>query len=259
MKTIYINDVDYHYEEFGSSDEVILFLHGLGASSSSWHYQTPLFKNNYKILVPDLRGQGQTPLGEQTFSFELCADDLALFLEKLDVKKVHLCGFSLGGMVGAEFAIKYPHMLSSICLVNAIPSFKLNSLKYKIAYQIRRFASRFLPLSFTAFLMSSVLFPKSRKLQKKLKDLVPFINKYGYIEALDAMQDWSVEKEFIKLTIPTLFVGSEFDYKVFDGKKDVVAKMKNSLHVEVTNAHHFVTWECADEFNTIYKKFLTSL
>ncbi len=112
MKSLYINGIDYYYEDIGSADEVILFLHGLGTSSESWLYQIPFFEKEYRIILPDLRGEGRSSLGDASYSFSLCADDIALLLDKLNIKKVHLCGFSLGGMIASEFAVKYPYRVN---------------------------------------------------------------------------------------------------------------------------------------------------
>ena len=259
MKKIYINGIDYYYDDIGQAKEVILFLHGLGTTSSSWLYQIPFFKKEYRIIVPDLRGSGKSSLGNATYSFDLCADDIALLLDKLDIKKVHICGFSLGGMIASQFAVKYPHLLSSICIVNSLPVFNPNTLKLKFVYQLRRFIAHFLPLIILITIMGWVLFPNHKKLRKKLKNFLPSINKKGYIATLDAMSGWDVENKFIKLNIPTLFIGSKFDYTIFNGKQEITQKMQNARYIEIEKAHHFVIWEYAKTFNKHYKKFLTQL
>ncbi|MEA3497816.1 MAG: alpha/beta hydrolase [Campylobacterota bacterium] len=259
MKNIYINGIDYYYKDIGKGEEIILFLHGLGTTSSSWLYQIPFFKKKYRIIAPDLRGEGRSSLGDTPYSFTLCADDIALLLNKLNIKKVHICGFSLGGMIASQFAVKYPHLLLSICIVNALPVFNINTLKLKLAYQMRRFIARFIPLRIIIILIAWVLFPNHKYLQKRLIRFVSSINKKGYIAALDTMESWNIENEFIKLSIPTLFIGSQFDYKIFQNKKETCSKMKNGKYIEIENAHHFVIWEYAKTFNNTYNKFLNSL
>ncbi|MEA1956049.1 MAG: alpha/beta hydrolase [Campylobacterota bacterium] len=249
-----------YYKDIGECDsEVILFLHGLGVNSESWSSQIEFFKKDYRIIVPDLRGHGETPLGDADYSFEACADDLASLLKKLEIKKVHICGFSMGGMIASEFVVKYPNLVSSICIVNSLPSFKLNSLKLKLAYQFRRFIIRFLPVSIIIYFMGLVLFPNHKELRERLKLIKASVNKKGYIVCLDAMHGWDIEAEFIKTNIDTLFVGSEFDYEIFDAKKEVTKKMKNAKYIEIKSAHHFVIWEDAEVFNNVYGEFVDSI
>ncbi len=259
MKYCRVNGIDYYYEDIGSKKDTILLLHGLGTSSKSWLYQTTYFKKEYRIIAPDLRGEGKTSLGNTPYSFSLCADDIALLLNKLNIEKIHLCGFSLGGMIACEFAVKYPQLVKSICIVNSLPFFNLNSPIYKIGYQIRRLITRYIPLSIIIIFMGWSLFPNHKELRKKLKKIEPEINRKGYIASLDAMSGWDTEDKFVKLNIPTLFIGSEFDYKIFNNKKSTVKKMKNAKYIEIKKAHHFVTWEYPQTFNAVYKKFLESL
>lgn len=249
-----------YYKKIGTGSETILFLHGLGVTSSSWQYQVEHFKHRYQILVPDLRGHGQSSFFDD-YSFELCADDLYFLLKSLGIKKVHLCGFSLGGMVTFEFAIKYPNMLHSLCIANCVASFRLDSFKIKFLYLLRRVIARIVPMPLFAYFMAIKLFPykKDKELRVKMIKYADFVNKEGYIKAIDAMQDWNVQNKVLDIEVKTIFIGSEFDYKVFDGKSDLSKKMKNARYVEIKGAHHFIIWEFAQEFNRVYEEFLNSL
>lgn len=250
----------YYYDSF-HGDETIVFLHGLGASSLSWEYQVACFKQSYRVIVPDIRGHGKSALGKEPFSFEGCADDIYALLQRLDIKKVHLCGFSFGGLVSFEFAIKYPEMLLSFCAVNVLARFDLNSPGINLLYHLRRVLARVLPLKWLAYLMAVTLFPnkKDAHLRRKMLQQSVCVNRPGYICAVDAMQGWSVEKELDKIKVPALLIGSEFDYALFKEKDELANMMPNASYHEIKGAHHFVIWEYADEFNRVYKGFLESL
>jgi pimeloyl-ACP methyl ester carboxylesterase len=255
------NHIKPYYYDSCHGDETIIFLHGLGASFLSWEYQVACFKQNYRVIAPDIRGHGKSPLGKEAFSFERCADDIYALLQGLDIKKVHLCGFSFGGMVAFEFAVKYPDMLLSFCAVNVLARFDLNSPGINLLYQLRRILARVLPLKWLAYLMSVTLFPnkKDAHLRRKMLRQSVCVNRPGYICAIDAMQGWSVEKELEKIKVPALLIGSEFDYALFKEKEELANMMPNASYHEIKGAHHFVIWEYADEFNRVYKSFLESL
>lgn len=249
----------YYYDSY-HGNEAILFLHGLGATSLSWEYQVDFFKEKYRLLIPDIRGHGKSPLDSDEFSFEACADDIYALLVTLGIHKVHLCGFSFGGMIAFEFAVKYPHMLLSFCAVNVLARFDLNSPMLRLIYPLRRIAARIMPLKWLAYLMALYLFPniKDRDLRIKMVKHGAYVNRKGYICAIDAMEGWSVEKKLSRVNVKSLIIGSQFDYPIFMDKKKLAHSMPNAQYIEIEGAHHFVIWECADEFNRVYKSFLES-
>ena len=252
--------IKLHHLLVGNSSEVILFLHGLGAYSHSWDEQISFFEKQYRVLVPDLRGHGKSALGDEAFSFELCADDLYLLLQELNIKKVHLCGFSLGGMIGFEFAVKYPEMLHSFCVINTLASFKLFSFKEAFAFNLRRVLIKFFPLKVLATLMSRKLFSdKDKALRQRLIDLSEHVNKKSYETFLEAMPNWDLTQQLSFIKVKSLIIGSEFDYDIFKGKSELAESMPDAKYIEIKGAHHFVTWECAQLFNQVYKEFITSV
>ena len=252
--------IKLHHIDIGNSKEVILFLHGLGANSDSWSEQTNFFKEDYRLIVPDLRGHGQSPFSDEAFSFELCADDIFYLLKELNIEKVHLCGFSVGGMIAFEFAVKYPERLHSFCVVNTLAWFKLFNFKEAFSFNLRRVLIKFFPLPVLALLMAHKLFKyKDKRLRKKLIELSQSVNKKAYARFLEAMPDWDISQQLSFIKVKTLIIGSEFDYDIFKGKAELAESMPNAKFIEIKGAHHFVTWECADIFNTSYKEFLTSV
>ena len=252
--------IKLHYADIGNSDEVILFLHGLGANEGSWSDQVGFFQDDYRLIIPDLRGHGKTPLGQDHFSFELCADDIYRLLTKLNIKKVHLCGFSLGGMIAFEFAVKYPDMLHSFCIINTLASFKLFNIKEVFAFNLRRLFIRILPLKVLAKLMCKKLFTdKDSHLRQRLIDMSAHVNKKAYKIFLDSMPNWDLTQQLSFIKVKSLIVGSEFDYDIFKGKAELAEAMPDARFIELKDCHHFVTWECAERFNTVYKEFITSV
>ena len=59
------------YLESGSSEKTLVLIHGLGASCERWEHVLPIFKNNFRVIVPDLIGFGQSdkPTVDYTIDF----------------------------------------------------------------------------------------------------------------------------------------------------------------------------------------------
>lgn len=117
---IYVNGIDLVYEECGSSNEnVVVLLHGFCGSSQYWQKICPLLSENYRVIIPNLRGHGGSTASEGTYTMDLMAEDIAALLTALHIEKVVMFGHSLGGYVTAAFAEHYPKKLAGFALIHS--------------------------------------------------------------------------------------------------------------------------------------------
>lgn len=119
---IKVNNVNIHYEVYGKGQPFIL-LHG---NSENYQIFTNLInklKNNYQVYALDSRCHGQSE-DVKSLSYDLMADDVIDFTNKLKIKNPILYGFSDGGITGLCIAIKKPKLLSKLIVsgVNINPS-----------------------------------------------------------------------------------------------------------------------------------------
>lgn len=108
--------VNYVFE--GTGDKTIVFVHGLSDSLDYWRVLSSRLNNEYKTLLYDIRGHGQSPLGDEPFDIDMLADDLYDLLLKLNIKKASFVGLSLGGNIVLSFAIRYPDLVDKIILMS---------------------------------------------------------------------------------------------------------------------------------------------
>ncbi|MFJ2018610.1 alpha/beta fold hydrolase [Streptomyces nodosus] len=102
--------------------EPVVFVHGNVSSSAFWRTTLPLLPDRYRAIAPDLRGFGGTdPLPiDATRGLRDHSDDLAALLTALDVDRVHLVGWSLGGGVVMQYLCDHPAAVRSLTLVNPV-------------------------------------------------------------------------------------------------------------------------------------------
>lgn len=129
MAWIDLNGVRTWYAESGSG-EPLLLLHGLGSSSDDWLLQIPTFSNRWRVIAPDLRGHGRTPLPDTTLTIEQMAADMAELLERLDARPAHVLGLSMGGCVALALALARPDDVRSLILVNTGAAIRLSGRRY---------------------------------------------------------------------------------------------------------------------------------
>lgn len=96
--------------------EPILLIHGLGQCKESWNPQLPL-SNQYRLIIPDLRGHGETELEEDITMYNFAAD-LVELLKYLRIDEIFVCGLSLGGIIAQELYRHCPWMIKGFILAN---------------------------------------------------------------------------------------------------------------------------------------------
>lgn len=118
-KVLLPNGEIYYYIDEGNKEEVILLVHG--NMSSGVHYKPLIerFKGKYRVIAPDMRGFGDSSYNTRIESLEDLSDDLFLFLQELNIKKVHVAGWSTGGAVILKLAAKYSEVVDKIILIES--------------------------------------------------------------------------------------------------------------------------------------------
>lgn len=138
--------VIHHYIEQGTGAPLLL-LHGNGEDGSYFARQFPAFSPYFRVIAPDTRGHGRTPRGEAPFTIGQFAEDLLGLLDRLEIGRAHLLGFSDGGNIALTFALRHPERVDRLVLdgANLDPSGVKRSvqLPIEIGYGIaRRFAGK---------------------------------------------------------------------------------------------------------------------
>jgi pimeloyl-ACP methyl ester carboxylesterase len=104
-----------HYTESGSGPPLVL-VHSTAADSRQWDEQRDLLGTTRRIITPDLRGYGESPLNEDTYSNAL---DVLHLLDHLGVETTGLVGSSGGGHVALQVASTAPERVTSLVLLCA--------------------------------------------------------------------------------------------------------------------------------------------
>lgn len=98
----------------------VVLLHGYCGSSQYWDAVVPLLAAEYDVIVPDLRGHGESPAPEQqVYTMEQLADDTAALLDRLGLSQAYVIGHSLGGYATLAFAERHPGRLLGFGLVHS--------------------------------------------------------------------------------------------------------------------------------------------
>lgn len=111
-----LNYREYCFADPWSRPDTVVLLHGYVRNGNFWYGWVPTLARRYRVLVPDLRGCGESTVPEQGFKWSLRQYhlDLVDFLDATGTESAHVVGESMGGMVMPYFANWYPDRLKSI-------------------------------------------------------------------------------------------------------------------------------------------------
>lgn len=112
-----IDGCELYYEVHGMG-EPVLFIHGFPLSGVLWKPLIEPMKDDYKLIIPDLRGFGQSGPGGES-SMARYAADLAELLDAIgEQRPVVVVGLSMGGYVAFEFYRRYPERVRALVLAD---------------------------------------------------------------------------------------------------------------------------------------------
>lgn len=116
MPVARVNGIDMWYEISGDGPLLVL-NHGFAGPTSGWPAVIDEIRPRFRLLLYDVRGHGRTSVPDAaTFTMPQFAAGLAGLMDALDIKRAHIGGVSMGGMISAHFACFYPGRIESVLL-----------------------------------------------------------------------------------------------------------------------------------------------
>ena len=136
--------VRLYYEDHGKGPAILL-SHGYGATSQMWRDQVGAFKDNYRIIIWDLRGHGESdyPDDPEQYSKQHTVADIAALLDECGLERAVIGGHSLGGYSTLAFHRVHPKRCDALMLFNCGPGFKKDEARLKWNETANRRAQRF--------------------------------------------------------------------------------------------------------------------
>ena len=109
-----VNGLELYYEVHGSGPPLVLLHGGLSNIDTDFGKLLPSFAKDRQVIAIDLQGHGRTADIDRPLSFEQLAEDVAALLRHLDLARADLFGYSMGGHVALQIAIRHPHLVRKL-------------------------------------------------------------------------------------------------------------------------------------------------
>jgi pimeloyl-ACP methyl ester carboxylesterase len=120
MPLVKAGSININYEKTGDGEPLILIPY-LAADQACYAFQVADYSKHFTCISVDPRGAGLSDKPDGTYTTELFADDIALFMDAIGVARAHISGLSLGAAIGMWLAAKYPDKVATLSLHSAWP------------------------------------------------------------------------------------------------------------------------------------------
>ncbi|NEU30933.1 alpha/beta hydrolase [bacterium LRH843] len=255
MTQVTIRDLCLSYDHFGSG-EPLLLIHGLGERKEGWTCQHEL-ANKFELIIPDLRGHGESKQYDN-ITIDTFALDLLALLDYLNIEKAHICGLSMGGFVAQEIYRIAPERCRSLILAST--AHYAPKIMAKWVYHIRMWRYEKLTKEQEKLISARTCLYSwnDENMQKFNKFHSP--NRESYRPSLEACLQIDNRKLLKSIHVPTLITGGQYDTIIPIWVQILMHKMiPNSKLVIFKDAGHIARLEKAEEFNQVLTQFLTDM
>lgn len=247
-----------------SNNKPIVFVHGFPYDHTMWDKQVEELKSNYYCVRYDIRGLGQSPIGDGQYTIESFVDDLELIIAELNLDKPILCGLSMGGYISLRAVERNESNYGGLILCDTRSASDADEGKIKRANNIKKintlgvkqFVSDFVPMCFAVKSITDSNEEYSKVLNKSLNS-----NAIGVKGCLLAMAGRTDTTSYLsQIRIPTLLLCGEDDHLTPPDVMELMAEqIPNSQFEIVPNAGHMSPIENASFVTSKIKKFLSGI
>lgn len=278
LRTISIKKVELEngetiaYREREGGEKKILLIHGNMTSSKHWDLVLENMDSTYKLYAIDLRGFGESSYHQKIFSLKDFADDVRLFVDRMDLTDFAIVGWSTGGGVAMQFVIDHPGFANKLVLLDSVstrgyPIYAVNELgipdlsqRLTTYEQIKYDPIRAIPIQnaynqknreLLKAIWNGVIYDRNQPEQKRYEEYVDdMLTQRNYAEvnhALNLFNISSIDNEAAPgtnqakdITIPVLVLRGEHDLVITARMaEEIVADLgENARFVELKNCGH---------------------
>lgn len=115
-----VNGLKMYYEIHGSGEPLVLLHGSFMTITNNWTGWMGELSKTRKVIAVELQGHGRTADIKRDFSYENLADDTAALLDYLEIKQADVLGYSMGGGVAMQVAIRHPEKVRKVVSVSAV-------------------------------------------------------------------------------------------------------------------------------------------
>jgi len=194
-----VNGINLYYEIHGTGRPLIL-LHGGLMMGEMFGPVIPRLAQRHQVITVDLQGHGRTADIDRPIDVRLMADDTAALIDHLGVERPDLVGYSLGGGVALQTAVKYPAKIRRLVVVSA--NITRDAIPAEMLAQQGQVSA-----AAAEFMKDTPMYQEYQRVAPRPQDFPRLLDKIGQSMA----KDFDFSEDVRGLQVPTLIAAADAD------------------------------------------------
>ena len=194
-----VNGINLYFETHGAGRPMILLHGGLG-SGEMFGRNLPALAEHHQVVVVDLQGHGRTADIDRPIDIRLMADDIAALIDHLGLDRPDVVGYSLGGGVAFQTAVRHPAKVGRLVMASA--NIRRDAIYPEMLEQQGQVSG-----AAAEFLKDTPMYQLYQRVAPRPEDFPRLLDKIG--ESMSV--DFDFSEEVRGLRVPTLMVAADAD------------------------------------------------
>ncbi|WP_185286528.1 alpha/beta fold hydrolase [Chryseobacterium indologenes] len=121
MPIITVNNKQVHIQELNkTAEQTVVLIHGMFSNLSIYYFNiAPILAQHFHVVMYDLKSHGMSERFLDGYDLDTMSSDLICLMDTLQLKKVHLAGYSFGGLIALKTALQYPERVNKLVVMEA--------------------------------------------------------------------------------------------------------------------------------------------
>ena len=258
---ISVDDLKIHYKEYGQGDKTLIFVHGWGCDLNTWEHQFDYFKDQYRLVLIDLPGYGQSDKADKEYSIDFFAQSVLEIINDLEIRKPVLIAHSMGLPVAIEVLKQLNNDSALLCNIDGVyfdfPTDSIENWQYKEGLNgfVNMFKGENYKQNVEQFCQGFITETTPEKVSDYiLSTMTETPEKIGF----QTMKSLINQKYWDKKTINnrTIAIYAKIAELSPDNENMLRKQFPNLTYIEMDGVNHFLMMEKPTEVNEILKEFM---
>jgi 3-oxoadipate enol-lactonase len=221
----------------------VLFLNSIGCRLWQWDAQLVALRNGFRCLTFDARGHGGSEAPPGDYTLEQLGNDAVAVLDAAGVHRAHVCGLSLGGMIGQWLGVRAPERIASLTLANTASRIGTHeSWEMRRQLVLREGLAAIADMAMERFFSSAFRAGDPATVEQVRAALLAG-PAAGYAGCCAALRDADLTPQVGRIAAPTLVLGGEVDVSTTPDQVAVLAAAIPGARLAILPAGHLSNLE----------------
>lgn len=251
-----VDTASIRYRVEGPEDAPTLVLsNSLGTSMWMWDAQMPSFSRNFRVLRYDSRGHGGSSAPVGPYTIERLARDVIGLLDALNMRRVHFCGLSLGGLVGMWLGVHASERIDRLVLCNTAPRIGTAATWNARIAAVRDGGLQAIAEAGMERWFTPGFRQRAPEVVERMRAMLCANDCEGYASSCAAVRDIDLWQDIGGIDRPTLVVSGAHDTVTTTAEGAKMAEVMRARHVDL-DASHISNVEAPQQFTAHVEEFL---